>query len=83
VKMPPELTYALQHRRWGALPEAGGLRDQPAGMLSKMAHLSAVYSGIKAYYDAANAASWADANPDLWELVSHARKLYNEWLRKS
>lgn len=79
IKTPHLLVYALQHHRWGVLPEGGGLRDQPAGWLDKMAHLWAVYSGIKAYRDAPNAAKWAQAHPDAWEIVASAREQYIKW----
>ena len=52
------------------------MRDQPAGWLDKMAYLSAVYFGIKAYRDAPNTAKWAEMNPDAWAVVSRARELY-------
>jgi len=77
--MPMELVYALQHHRWGALPEAGGLRDQPAGLLAKMAHLHAVYSGIMAYRNAENPTKWAESNPGLFDIVAAARERYREW----
>ncbi len=33
---PPELELAWSARSWKALPEPGGLLDQPAGLLKRM-----------------------------------------------
>jgi hypothetical protein len=41
---PPEpLALAFEAQRWGRLPNAGGLRDQPAGLLNRMGVALNVY----------------------------------------
>lgn len=45
---PPELLrLAWQCKEWSTLPEAGGLRDQPAGLMSKMTQLNNVWQAYK------------------------------------
>jgi hypothetical protein len=57
------------------LPEAGGLRDQPAGLLNKMAYVEAVYQATHGYWQADDTTKWADSNPDSWELYARARQI--------
>lgn len=82
AKMPPLLTYAFQANRWGALPEAGGLRDQPAGWLTKMGYLHSLYQAWQAYYNSASPQKWAENNPGAWDLLAEAKVMYREWQRK-
>lgn len=46
---PPELELALNAREWGSLPEAGGIRDQPAGLLRNMRLALNTYETAKSY----------------------------------
>lgn len=52
-------------------------------MLSKMAQLFSVYTGVKAYRNANNSAKWAEQNKGTWEMVANARELYRQWLKDS
>lgn len=75
VDAPYLLTYALQCERWGALPEAGGLRDQPAGMLDKMAYIVTVHKATKGYWSADDTVKWSERNPELWDFYTRARQI--------
>lgn len=43
---PPELVLAWQCERWGALPEVGGVYDQDAVLMQRMASLANVYQVV-------------------------------------
>lgn len=43
---PPELRLYWQCQRYGSLPEPGGLFDQDAGLLERMATLGNVYAAV-------------------------------------
>ena len=81
--MPHLLNYALQADRWGALPEAGGLRDQPAGMLDKMATLRNIWNLWQAYHNSPSPAEWAGNNPHLWDKLASIKQVYREWQEAS
>ena len=78
---PPLLRQAWQLKRWDALPEAGGLRDQPAGLLQRMGHLLDIYNAHRAYaqalvsYPGEKIQTFEAQNPDVMALMAHARKL--------
>ena len=46
MPLPPDLRLAWDCQRWGALPEAGGVLDQDAGLMDRMAALSNVYNVV-------------------------------------
>ncbi len=74
---PPELRLAWQAVSYHTLPEAGGLLDQPAGLLSRMTSLYNVWTSYRAY-DRRNlnkAKEWIDANPDLYETVIRVNRM--------
>lgn len=79
VKPPRLLMMALYAEQWGTLPESGGLLDQPAGMITKMSYLKALWHGLQAYYSTSDTSRWANNNPGVWEIVAEARKRYREW----
>ena len=75
---PPELTLAWQAKRWGTLPEPGGLRDQIAGELERMAYALSAYEAITTFGAAGDKARWAAHNPGLdrmlgWILTERMR----------
>lgn len=78
---PPRLlTHAWRIKRWGALPEAGGLLDQPAGLLQKLAYLSDVYNAHRAWrtaletQDSDGLARWQQQHPDIMTLMADIRE---------
>ena len=72
---PPPLRYALQAQVYHALPEAGGLRDQPARLLNQMAACYNVYSAWKSFKAAGDKVDWRRSNPDMWAIVKEVLKL--------
>jgi len=72
---PPPLRYALQAQVYHALPEAGGLRDQPARLLNQMAACYNVYAAWKEFRFASNKVEWKKAHPELWEIAKEVLKL--------
>jgi hypothetical protein len=60
-----------------ALPEAGGLLDQPAGLLKRMWTVGRIYYGFKAYRQYAlvpgEGTKWKMMNPEIMRLVSYVR----------
>ncbi len=76
---PPELELGWQARRWhGALPEAGGLRDQRAGELHRIAAALNVYDAVKGWRGSANWVKWRDEYPEQWKVVSRVIALREE-----
>lgn len=81
---PPTLRYAWQCERWGALPNAGGLRDQPARMMADMPVAANVYNARKRYWHAmrnGNIVDWKRKNPDAWDIVAKVLELRREYGR--
>lgn len=60
-----------------ALPLAGGLDDQPAGMIERMIACHNAWTATRAYRmrDVNHHKEWVDANPDLMAIVERIRKL--------
>ncbi len=81
---PPLLRQAWQLKRWEALPEAGGLRDQPAGLLQRMGTLLDIYNAHRAYaqalvsYPGEKIQQFEAQNPDVMRLMASVRKLKRE-----
>lgn len=77
---PPVLALAFQCDRWHYLPRAGGIQDQPAGLLNKMNMSMSVYNAIQGYNAAESTAEWAALNPgsyNTWQMVMEIRKEQN------
>ena len=64
--------------RWGALPAAGGLLDQEAGLLDRMNWASAVYKACSGYTNAPQLAQWIKNNPDAHDLYKYVVNLLEE-----
>lgn len=73
---PPDLRLMQHcHQFPGALPEPGGLRDQPAGLLTRMRYLDGVYRVLRSLHEAKSRSKWAERNPDGWKLKLAIDKL--------
>jgi len=72
---PPALTLAWRCDRWHALPEAGGMRQQPYRLMQDMSAAANVYQAISAWRSARNWADWSQANPQMWKVVAAVLKL--------
>jgi len=76
---PPELELGWQARRWpGALPEVGGLRDQRAGELRRIAAALNVYDAIKSWRGSTDWVRWKQAHPEQWKTVARVIVLREE-----
>lgn len=76
---PPELALAWQCRDFGALPRAGGVLDQPAGLLARLTAARNVYAAWKSYTTEGRAAGrmaqWRRENADLADIVDNVKGL--------
>lgn len=66
---PPELTLAWQCQQFGALPYAGGLSEQPAGLLDRMTAANNSYNAWRGYIQAPHKNAWIADNPQGWKIV--------------
>ena len=71
---PIELSEALRTRQWG-LPEAGGWKDQVAGLLDKMTVCLRVYDALTAYrsVSASEQYEWIARHPTEYAIVQRMR----------
>jgi hypothetical protein len=69
--MPPELELGLMCERWGTLPEAGGVLDQPYGLLQKMSYALNIYRAIQSEHHRGDISlvEWSKRNPDAYRTV--------------
>jgi len=75
--MPAELELALQSQQWGALPESGGLMDQPYGLLPKMSAALNVYNAFRSEQGRGNTSlpEWTRRNPAAWRTFARVEKM--------
>lgn len=67
---PLELEYAFQCNSYpGSLPNSGGLRDQPVGLMTRMRASYAVWKAFKDYFDSNMSPEWTMKHHDKWELI--------------
>jgi hypothetical protein len=74
---PPELKLAQLCERWRALPEAGGLLDQPAGLIEKMSIAVNVFNAHRAMRESGDWATWMTENPQGAEMINWVKELRN------
>lgn len=74
---PPILGLAFQCERWNTLPHAGGLLDQPAGLMRKMTALLNVYYAHFHSIKAENVVEWGKANPGAMKIIKQVTELRN------
>jgi hypothetical protein len=80
IAHPPELLeLGFQVEQYGALPTAGGLYDQPAGLMQKLRMVMNVYHAHRQYYKNGNkpgeAAKWKQEHEDLYDIVLDIKEL--------
>ena len=78
VPPPRYLSLAWDCLNWHCLPEAGGILDQPAGLISKMNYLKNIYDAHLGLYNAKEAAAFGDRHPDALRIVARVRKMKND-----
>ena len=74
---PGDLLLGFQIQRWGALPSAGGLRDQPAGLMKRVTALMAVYDVYMGQRNAQSLKEWIDNYPQQYQLWSEVEEMRN------
>ena len=74
---PPDLALAFSCRRWGCLPEAGGLLDQPAGLIRRMSIAENVYNVLRGMAESDNWAEYFQKNPQAEKLYKQVREMKN------
>lgn len=75
---PVELEFAWNARAYGALPEAGGQLDQPAGLLKRMRMAENVYDAWSAWKRSGSKADEFIKNqPAAWKIVKMILKERN------
>lgn len=75
---PPELELAFSCHRWNTLPEAGGLLDQPAGMMRRMSIVENIYNAFHGLRQAKDYAKFGDDNPQAMRVIENIYKLRKE-----
>jgi hypothetical protein len=70
--MPAELQLGLICERWNALPEVGGILDQPVGLLEKMSAAVNVYNALLSEKNRGELTltQWSKANPQAWQVLA-------------
>ena len=73
---PIELEYAWQGvEHPGSLPNAGGLRDQPVSLMTRMRVALNVYQAIKSYIESDMSVEWTRKNHKEYEIFVWVAKL--------
>lgn len=75
VSPPPELQLAWNCKTWGALPNGGGLLDQPAGLVERMTAALNAYDTIRSMKAAANIAVWQRSHPEMARIYARISEL--------
>ena len=76
IDLPPlELKYALQSYKHGGLPNSGGLRDQPAGLMLRMSAAYNVWNAHSSYKSAQFNPEWIKSNPGLMQIIGEVASL--------
>lgn len=76
ISVPPlELKYALQASTYNLLPNPGGLRDQPAGLMAKMGAAINVYRAFSSFKSSGFDPKWISGHPDAWEIIGEVEML--------
>ena len=72
---PPELRLAWDCDRWHTLPQAGGVLDQPAGLLERMRQADAVYTAWRLWLASDQSAAWRNDHKETWTIVRQIEAL--------
>jgi len=76
---PRELRWVFDHDRWGVLPNAGGLLDQPAGALQRMTACENVYRALQFYArhgpEPGQTAAWCESHAEVWAIIQNVEDL--------
>ena len=74
-----ELQLAWDCERYHQLPQAGGVLDQPAGLLARMRAVANVYHAFRNYLREGkrpgSEAEWKKSHRDEWDLIRYINDL--------
>jgi hypothetical protein len=75
--MPAELELALQCDKWGALPEEGGMLDQPLGLMRRMNAYLNIYNAFKSEQQRGKMtlSEWSSSYPAAWKILAKVEKM--------
>ncbi|HPL80990.1 MAG TPA: hypothetical protein PLU23_00665 [Anaerolineaceae bacterium] len=75
---------AFDCERWKCLPTAGGVLDQPAGLVRKMSNYLNVFRAFEAYSEAdkTKMAAWKKNNRLAWDVVKSVNAMRKEAKRE-
>lgn len=75
--LPHELELAFYARDFGALPEAGGIYDQPAGLLRRMKNAMDIYNLWREWKSltAETTGNWIKRNKERWAVVQEIMRM--------
>ncbi len=74
---PPTLSLAWNCQQWHTLPDAGGLMDQPAGLIARMNVALNIHAAFTGFRHAEDGAQWRKDNPGLARLIMQVGELRN------
>ena len=77
---PPELEIGWNMRAFGGLPEAGGMLDQPVGLMKSVRVALNIESLWKTYkrIKPGDMGKWIKNNPDDWKTIKYIEELMDE-----
>jgi len=78
---PPLLELALHCKTWNSLPRAGGILDQPYGLMQRLTAVYNVYSAFKLFANErmpGHEGDFANEHPAEYELIKLIRNMKND-----
>lgn len=72
---PQELQLAWNCQNYSSLPKAGGILDQPAGLLERMTAALNTYNSCKAFSKNSSNVEWMKENGETIEFMSYLEQL--------
>jgi len=75
---PEALKYAFQAEAYKTLPNNGGLRDQPVGLMTQMKVCMNVYNAVKGYLGSNMSIDWIQRNQELYGIFNIVQQIKKE-----
>lgn len=76
---PDELVLYWDMQAFSALPNAGGILDQPAGLLRKIRHVARVHWAVREHsanaLKAGKGAQWKSDHPDVMAIINYVESI--------
>lgn len=82
---PPELKLKWRCDRYRALPDAGGVRDQEAGLLERLELADRAFMTWSLWQSRqpGHEGEWSEAHPEEWQMVMAIMEMLNERITSS